>query len=116
MTADASLNRTVPTASDRAGLGYRDALLGSPAAADAETTAASAVHSCWLCGARQPASRMVADGGAACADLRWYCMDARACTERWTARPADQRQGSISPAERRGIRLAGPDVSQAAAL
>jgi hypothetical protein len=28
----------------------------------------------------------VPDGGHACADLRWYCKDARACTDRWTSR------------------------------
>jgi hypothetical protein len=28
---------------------------------------------------------MVPDGGQACADVRWYCKDAKSCTERWTA-------------------------------
>jgi hypothetical protein len=28
---------------------------------------------------------MVPDGGQACADIRWYCKDAKSCTERWTA-------------------------------
>lgn len=45
-----------------------------------------AVQSCWLCGTRLPAREMVADGGNACADLRWYCADTRRCTERWTSR------------------------------
>ena len=45
-----------------------------------------AVQSCWLCGTRLPAREMVADGGTACADLRWYCADTRRCTERWTSR------------------------------
>jgi len=45
-----------------------------------------AVQSCWLCGTRLPAREMVADGGRACADLRWYCADTRRCTERWTSR------------------------------
>jgi hypothetical protein len=44
-----------------------------------------AVQSCWLCGTRLPAREMVADGGSACADLRWYCADTRRCTERWTS-------------------------------
>lgn len=44
--------------------------------------------SCWMCGIRLPAERMVADGGDACHDRRWYCRDTRACTERWTSRPA----------------------------
>lgn len=45
-----------------------------------------AVQPCWLCGTRLPAREMVADGGSACADLRWYCADTRRCTERWTTR------------------------------
>ena len=45
-----------------------------------------AVQSCWLCGTRLPAREMVADGGSACADIRWYCADTRRCTERWTSR------------------------------
>jgi hypothetical protein len=44
--------------------------------------------SCWLCGIRMAADQMVADGGSACLDLRWYCQDTWACTERWTSRPA----------------------------
>jgi hypothetical protein len=37
---------------------------------------------------------MMADGGSACADVRWYCLDKRGCTERWTVRatgPGDLR-------------------------
>ena len=44
--------------------------------------------SCWMCGIRLPADQMVADGGSDCPDLRWYCQDTWACTERWTSRPA----------------------------
>ncbi len=44
------------------------------------------IESCWMCGTRLPADQLVADGGSACADVRWYCRDTRACTERWTAR------------------------------
>jgi len=40
---------------------------------------------CSLCGIALPAGLMVPDGGQACADVRWYCKDAKACTERWTA-------------------------------
>ncbi len=67
----------------------------------------SAVESCWLCGIRQPVAKMVADGGSACSDVRWYCLDARGCTERWTApwaRPGDiypgTAQASPAPARR----------------
>lgn len=41
-------------------------------------------HSCWLCGIQLPATSMLADGGPACADIRWYCADTLACTGRWT--------------------------------
>jgi len=50
--------------------------------------AQATAKSCWMCGSRLPAEHMVADGGGACHDLRWYCRDTRACTERWTSRPA----------------------------
>ena len=58
--------------------------------------------SCWMCGIRLPADQMVADGGGACTDLRWYCRDTWACTERWTwrsARPVDVGQGSAEVPE-----------------
>jgi hypothetical protein len=50
------------------------------------------VAKCSLCGLEYPIGLMVPDGGDACADLRWYCKDARSCTQRWTSRlrePAD---------------------------
>jgi hypothetical protein len=43
-----------------------------------------AIERCWMCGIRLPAGQMVPDGGSACTDVRWYCRDMRACTERWT--------------------------------
>jgi len=53
---------------------------------------------CWLCGIRLPAEHMMADGGSACADVRWYCLDKRACTERWTARGASTADFRMSAA------------------
>ena len=50
--------------------------------ADGESTL---VRSCWMCGIRLPAHQMVADGGSACVDLRWYCRDTWGCTRRWTS-------------------------------
>jgi hypothetical protein len=44
----------------------------------------AAVVSCWMCGNRLHHSQMMSDGGSACDDIRWYCQDAQACTERWT--------------------------------
>ena len=41
------------------------------------------VVSCWMCGTHQHSTQMLADGGAACDDVRWYCRDPQACTERW---------------------------------
>ena len=43
-------------------------------------------ESCWMCGIRLPVGQMVADGGSACPDVRWYCQDTPACTQRWTSR------------------------------
>jgi len=47
------------------------------------------VAQCSLCGIALPLGLLVPDGGESCADVRWYCKDAKSCTERWTtARPA----------------------------
>ena len=51
---------------------------------------------CALCGIALPTGQMVPDGGQACADIRWYCKDAKSCTERWTARPPGT--GHVAPA------------------
>ena len=45
----------------------------------------AAVVSCWMCGICMHSDQMTPDGGSACEDVRWYCKDARACTQRWTA-------------------------------
>jgi hypothetical protein len=50
--------------------------------------ASPSVVSCALCGLELAADDMVPDGGHACADVRWYCKDASACTDRWTSRMA----------------------------
>ncbi len=42
------------------------------------------VAQCSLCGLALPLGLLVPDGGDACADIRWYCKDAKSCTERWT--------------------------------
>lgn len=50
--------------------------------------AARALHvaTCSLCGLERPVGLMVPDGGDACTDVRWYCKDAKSCTQRWTSR------------------------------
>src|SRR5690348_2395641 len=65
------------------------------------------IRSCWICGIRLPVERMVADGGSACADVRWYCRDMRACTERWTAHPPNLAEVHQSAAGPRGTQLTG---------
>jgi hypothetical protein len=40
---------------------------------------------CAMCGVTRPLGLLIPDGGQACADIRWYCKDAKSCTERWTA-------------------------------
>jgi len=57
----------------------------------------AAVVSCWLCGIRQRQYQMVPDGGGACGDIRWYCKDARACTERWTSARRRARAAGAAP-------------------
>jgi hypothetical protein len=48
-----------------------------------------------MCGIRLPAHQMVADGGSACLDVRWYCRDTWGCTRRWTSHSA--RLAAIRP-------------------
>jgi hypothetical protein len=47
---------------------------------------------CALCSIELPLGLMVPDGGHACADLRWYCKDSKACTDRWTSREGKMPQ------------------------
>ena len=70
-----------------------------------------AVQSCWLCGTRLPAREMVADGGSACADLRWYCADTRRCTERWTSHWSPGIGADYSHAAHSRSALAAPSYS-----
>jgi hypothetical protein len=68
---------------------YADAVPAQAAGTPAGPAAAAppvVVQTCWMCGVRLPATLMVPDGGAGCPDIRWYCQDARQCTERWTSR------------------------------
>ena len=56
------------------------------------------IERCWLCGIRLPIAQMIPDGGSACADVRWYCRDQRACAGRWAAasRPPDDGYGGAA--------------------
>lgn len=116
MAADASPNPSALVAGGqmpgRFPISHRRALPGSPAAASGDGGAGgTAVRPCWLCGIRMAADHMVADGGPECADVRWYCADAQACTERWTtprpASPADVRVGGAAAPSATKKRLPG---------
>ena len=56
----------------------------------------TALVSCWLCGIRLHHNQMVPDGGKACPDLRWYCKDIQACTNR--AFPAQSQKRAAETA------------------
>ena len=56
------------------------------------------VAQCSLCGIELPLGLLVPDGGQACADIRWYCKDAKSCTERWTAARPPRQMPAIADA------------------
>jgi len=60
------------------------ALAEPPAAEQGDQLRPLESAQCSLCGTALPLGLLVPDGGQACADIRWYCKDARSCTERWT--------------------------------
>jgi hypothetical protein len=70
----------------------------------------TAVVSCWLCGIRLHQNQMVPDGGSACLDIRWYCKDIRACTDRGFSA---QRQRRAAEAAAPGKATAAPSVQTA---
>jgi len=74
-----------------------------PKHSDLEYRQYNHVERCWLCGVALPTAQLVPDGGRACADLRWYCRDVRACTSRWTRLgrpPATKPPAAAPPATR----------------
>jgi hypothetical protein len=66
------------------------------------------VVSCWMCGTRLHSSQMLPDGGVACDDIRWYCKDPQACTERWISARRQNRAGlTVPPDSVPAVRLTG---------
>jgi hypothetical protein len=63
----------------------RPAPAGPPAPAQPDGLRPLEVNHCSMCGVELPLGLLVPDGGPACDDVRWYCKDARSCTERWVA-------------------------------
>ncbi len=77
------------------------------------------VRTCWMCGIRLPAEQMMADGGSACPDLRWYCRDTWGCTRRWTthsARLAAIRQDPAGSSQPAGEQVARQDAARPVAV
>jgi hypothetical protein len=72
-----------------------------PAMGSGVSTRHAAMMSCWLCGVRLHESQMVPDGSDSCDDVRWYCGDVQACTQRWTSQAEaarrDQASGTSEP-------------------
>ena len=64
--------------------GPRPALAEPLAPAQRDRLRPLEVARCAMCGIVLPLGLLVPDGGQGCADIRWYCKDARSCTERWT--------------------------------
>lgn len=75
-----------------ASAGGRDAVSGD------SILAGPATERCWLCGARLALQMLVADGGSACTDVRWYCRNTRVCTDRWTAQRTRRLDSAGEPA------------------
>jgi hypothetical protein len=72
-------------------------LTGPPPAAPPGRPRPLEAAQCSLCGIARPLALLVPDGGPACADIAWYCKDAKSCTERWTAaRPPRRVPGSAA--------------------
>jgi hypothetical protein len=70
----------------------------------------AAVVSCWLCGIRLHQNQMVPDGSSTSPDLRWYCGDTQACTERWVSA---RRQGPGREVPSPGNHTAVPSIQTA---
>lgn len=73
----------------------------------------AAIVSCWLCGIRLHHSQMVPDGDSACHDIRWYCQDTQACTERWTSARRQRRTAEAAEAGPPGSAPPAPSVQVA---
>jgi hypothetical protein len=106
------------TGPEQLAVSARLALAEPPAAAQPGRPRPLEIAQCSLCGIATPLGLLVPDGGQACADIRWYCKDARSCTERWTAdRPQARAYTQAVP----GTAVAGageapPDAASAEQL
>jgi hypothetical protein len=96
MAVDGPVTMPQETGPEQLPAGSLPALAELPAPVQRDQIRPLEVAECSLCGIALPLGLLVPDGGQACADIRWYCKDAKSCTERWTtARPLRH-----TPAER----------------
>jgi hypothetical protein len=67
----------------------------------------TAIETCWMCGIRVRVDQLVADGGSACPDVRWYCRDMHGCTQRWTTFSHGDVQVTTTKTSQTRRRIAG---------
>ena len=91
------------------------ALAEPPAAEQGDQLRPLESAQCSLCGTALPLGLLVPDGGQACADIRWYCKDARSCTERCTTArpPAGAHTPAVPGTAVAGAGEAAPDAASA---
>ena len=82
--ASSAMPPSLETGPEQLPVGPRLALAEPPAAAQRDQLRPLEAAQCSMCGTALPLGLLVADGGQACANIRWYCKDTKSCTERWT--------------------------------
>jgi hypothetical protein len=82
--AASALPLSLETEPEQLPVGPRLTLAEPPTAAQRDRPRPLEVAQCSMCGTALPLGLLVADGGQACANIRWYCKDTKSCTERWT--------------------------------
>jgi len=108
--ASSGVTMSRETGPEQLPIGPHLALAEPPVAAQPDRLRPLEVAQCSMCGIALPLGLLVPDGGQACADIRWYCKDARSCTERWTtARPPGRAHTSAVPGDTIGAGEAAPD-------
>lgn len=85
MPADTTAARTSERGYDQQAPGPAPSAPGSLGQLSLHAPRESRRESCWLCGQTMMTYQLLPDGGDGCADVRWYCLDTRGCTERWVA-------------------------------
>ena len=82
--ASSAMPLPLETGPEQLPVGPRLTLAEPSAAAQHDRPRPLEVAQCSMCGTALPLGLLVADGGQACANIRWYCKDTKSCTERWT--------------------------------